>query len=66
MIRIFKFAVEDETYGPANDEVESEIIIDDSEYGLSWAIDGRRYRLSSRNVIDLREILAQVEDDPSN
>lgn len=60
MIRTFKFGVEDQTYG-SDDEVESEIMIDDSEYGMYWMIDGRKFYLSNSNVADLKVILAQVE-----
>lgn len=61
MIRNFKFSVEDQTYGAVGDDVESEIIIDDSEFGMYWLVDGKKFRLSSQNVRDLKVIIAQVE-----
>lgn len=61
MIRTFRFSIEDHTYGDIGDEVESEVTIDDSEFGMYWEVDGRKYRLTSQNVVDLKEILDQVE-----
>lgn len=64
MMRTFEFGVEDTLY---DHEVDSKIVINDEEYGLIWEfVGGNTYRLSSQNIRDLREILAQVEDDPSN
>lgn len=61
MIRTFKFTVEDQTYGAVGDDTESEIIIDDSEFGMYWLVDGKKFWLSSQDVRDLKVIIAQAK-----
>lgn len=63
MIRTFEFGVTDTLY---DHEVDSKIVVDDSEYGLIWEVDGHKYRLSDQNVRDLEEILKQIEHDDGN